>query len=107
MDEDGGFPNLKGAAIGDGCWGNEVCPAAAHTRRAHAHAPPRTRARAALRPQSPMDAPCRAHACSYSAELTSEWVDLRLPPPPWDRSLVLKVITSDCLRLLLIASDCF
>jgi len=24
MDEDGGFPNLKGAAIGDGCWGNEV-----------------------------------------------------------------------------------
>ena len=24
MDADGGFPNLKGAAIGDGCWGNEV-----------------------------------------------------------------------------------
>eukprot|EP00966_Prymnesium_polylepis_P279198 6450248-Prymnesium_polylepis.1 len=23
MDADGGFPNLKGAAIGDGCWGNE------------------------------------------------------------------------------------
>ena len=24
MDESGAFPNLKGAAIGDGCWGNEV-----------------------------------------------------------------------------------
>ena len=24
MDADGGFPNLKGAAIGDGCWGNDV-----------------------------------------------------------------------------------
>lgn len=24
MDADGGFPNLKGAAIGDGCWGNQV-----------------------------------------------------------------------------------
>jgi hypothetical protein len=24
MDADGGFPNLKGAAIGDGCWGNKV-----------------------------------------------------------------------------------
>jgi hypothetical protein len=24
MDADGSFPNLMGAAIGDGCWGNEV-----------------------------------------------------------------------------------
>ena len=24
MDADGSFPNLKGAAIGDGCWGNDV-----------------------------------------------------------------------------------
>jgi len=39
--------------------------------------------------QTPPEAPT-ALPPTYSAELTSEWVDLRLPPPPWDRSLVLK-----------------
>jgi len=34
MDADGGFPNLKGAAIGDGCWGNEVGLCAFNTGKA-------------------------------------------------------------------------